>query len=150
MSVLYTTPKQQRFLNFTHALIVAKVVKRRKEEGATWLQHLVGKIRHARDSVKRAGIERWSDTTLRMKERLAGHIVRHKEQLAFTVLNFRSKVWWRKRQTTIRPGSREGRHPGRYSPYNWETSIVRKFLSIPPDHKIMIDFQARWGLTPLS
>ena len=84
-----------------------------------------------------------------MKESIAGHVIRHREQLAECVLKFRSDSWWRKRQQVIRPGSRIGRHPGRYVPYNWETPITRK-LNHLKNEEIMEEYKNRWGTLPTS
>ena len=79
--------------------------------------------------------------------RLAGHVQRHVESLAWAVINFRDLAWWRNRQRTIRKGSTVNRHPGRYLVNNWETDI-EKFWSKPENAHFIEEFLDKEGYEP--
>ena len=117
----------------------SRVIRFKRGDSEGWTQHWIRSGSRIKEIVESTWEGYWSKRALREKIKFAGHIRRHLDSLAGSVVNWRGLAWWRNRQELIRPGSKEFRHPGRISWRSWETE-VEEVAKGPQNQEVLFRF----------
>ena len=103
--------------------MMARILRWPAIQGATWLEKWIAHKAKIARLINKREEGSWGNRAIQSRMRLAGHVQRHVEGMAWSVINYRDLAWWRARQMGIKSGPLELRHPGRYKMRNWESDM---------------------------